>query len=328
MYDAMLMMAEDPESGENIVKTVVSFDPYSSAFSSNFNVAYYGLLYDHPELFWLYNATECDVCAAVPYENTAPSGMYDLYFYLSNPYYNYRTQVTAFNNAVDAFLADIDRSKSAAEIERAIHDKLVNMVTYNTPVSLDNTDWGYCNFAHTAYGALVADSDGVPHYAVCDGYSQAYVYLLQQCGINAAVIVGVAGNDMSDTGGHAWSVVQLDGEWYEVDSTWDDAGTLDELVDEIKNTDAFSYSYYWEAINDPLYRAKCEHYLYNITTDAMTSYVPGSNMLYTSKDGRYQYSMLSASVHYRASMSTRGYEVYSYLMSLAPVATGTAYAVK
>ena len=60
----------------------------------------------------------------------------------------------------------------------------------------------------------------------------------------------------------------------------------------------------------------------------MSSYVPGNNLLYTSKDGIYQYSMLGPSVHIRASMATRGYEAYGYLMNLAPIATGTYYAVK
>ena len=57
IYDALLMCATDPVSKENIVLATVSVDPTSDEFLMKQFVAYYGLLYDHPELFWLYNAS-------------------------------------------------------------------------------------------------------------------------------------------------------------------------------------------------------------------------------------------------------------------------------
>lgn len=64
------------------------------------------------------------------------------------------------------------------------------------------------DLAHTAYGCLVADSSGNPNYAVCDGYTLAMEYLLQQCGIEAAFIGGMAGFSQADAGGHAWNIVK------------------------------------------------------------------------------------------------------------------------
>ena len=54
---------------------------------------------------------------------------------------------------------------------------------------------------------------------VCDGYSKAYFLLLESAGIPVNRIISNAIN-------HAWNVMKLNGQWYQVDVTWDDpAGT-------------------------------------------------------------------------------------------------------
>jgi len=325
LYDAMLMVADDPVDLNNIVVATISVDPTSSEFTDTFLTAYFGLLYDHAELFWLYNMIEDDILVYSPAVQPSTSS-YQIYLCLEKEYANYEKEMNAFNKAVDDFLDDIDLTKEDHEIVQQIHDKLIDLVSYNIPVMEDNTSAGAQNLAHTAYGALVADSKGNPNYAVCDGYSQAFVYLLQQVGINAAVIVGVAGDDILSSGGHAWSVVELDGEWYEVDTTWDDAGTLDEQVEELKDTDELSYKYYSEALADPDYRTMLDHYLFNVTTDTISDYKMPEEAYYVTKDQKYMISLIFDSVHIRASKSTFGYDSYISLMALAPQATGTKYA--
>lgn len=65
---------------------------------------------------------------------------------------------------------------------------------------------------HTAYGALVEKA------AYCDGYSSAYKILLDRCGIECIITEGTANG-----ANHEWNVVKIDGEYYNVDVTWDDA---------------------------------------------------------------------------------------------------------
>lgn len=327
MYDAMLMCATDPTNTENVTIANISVDPRSQDFSNVLLLAYRGLLYDHPELFWLYNFTEAEMSFGAPYEQPG-NGTYTVYCFFEEPFDDFEEMMTKFNDAADEFLADIDQSQSEELVAKDIHDKLIETVRYNTPVMEDNTLNGYSNLAHTAYGALVEDSNGTPNYAVCDGYSQAYVYLLQQCGIDATVIVGVAGNTMDDAGGHAWTVVKLGDDWYEVDSTWDDAGSLDEAVDSIKDSDPFSYGYYFEALTDQEYRDKLEHALCYVTTEEISNYVPDDYFNYITKDQKYQLSLAQSSTRMRASEETTGYESYASLMKLAPIAEGVAFKLR
>lgn len=325
LYDCMLMVAEDPTTTDNIIVTTVSVDPRSPEFMTLYTTAFFGLLYDHAELFWLYNESEASIVLSTPFRDDAPEGKYSIYIQLDRVYENYEKEMKAFNEAAEAFLKDIDLTQEAAYIAKEIHDKLTDLVTYDTAVLEQTGKEGGQNLAHTAYGALVADSEGNPNYAVCDGYSQAYVYLLQQCGINAAVIVGKAGENALKAGGHAWSVVQIDEDWYEVDATWDDIGSLEEEIEALKDVDEVSYAYYKEAIEDLIYREKLRHYLFFRTTEDMNTYVLEEDLYYVSKDRKYIYALTGDSVHQRADETMLGYKYYARLMSLAPVAVGTLY---
>ena len=313
IYDALILLVEDPVDPNNIVMYSTASDVNSDEFNQTLRLAYYSMLYDHPELFWLYNDIDASIMIGAA-KNRSADGYLDVYFYFEEPYTDFRKNVETFNKAAEDFLKDIDLNASEAEIALAIHDKLINSVRYDQEVL--NNDI-YADYAHTAYGALVANSRGEANTAVCDGYSLAYEYLLQQAGLEAAVIIGNAGNTASDAGGHAWSIVKIDGEWHEVDSCWDDFGTLDEQLEDYKNEDF--YSYYMEALNDKDYRNTLEHYLYMVSTDTISKYVPGEEYTYYSKDGAYKYSLVDEGVHIRASEVSDWVPV-NELIELAPVA--------
>lgn len=92
---------------------------------------------------------------------------------------------------------------SEYEIEKHIHDALVSSVTYDTTQQKEHI--------HTIYGALINGE------AVCDGYARAFQYLLYQVGIPCLLVTGESlGED------HAWNIVEIGGQYYQVDVTWDD----------------------------------------------------------------------------------------------------------
>ena len=65
------------------------------------------------------------------------------------------------------------------------------------------------------YGHYHADGVLCGGFGVCDSYAKAYYLLLKEAGI---------GVDRINNIDHAWNAVELGGEWYYVDCTWDDNG--------------------------------------------------------------------------------------------------------
>lgn len=300
IYDAMQMVAMDPTNDENYSMYITTLDPNSDEFLEQLIIANWALVADHPEYFWLYNNAQTSF--------TAGANGKMVYFGLSNPVKDYEAQQKAFNDATKAFLDQIDMNQSKADIARAIHDKLIAMITYDDATLEKSAEESYTRTAHNAFGALVKNDEGLANTAVCDGYSLAYEYLLQQAGIEAAVIFGKAGNDTSSLGGHAWNIVNIDGRWYEVDCTWDDSAAGDQWLSVFdKGTD--EYAWVSEAISDATYKDKLSHYLFRITTAEIQNYVSSDAYNYETKDGRCVINLALPSVHLRDSKtdSPQGY---------------------
>ncbi|MFS0873509.1 transglutaminase domain-containing protein [Paenibacillus xylanilyticus] len=83
---------------------------------------------------------------------------------------------------------------------KAIHDWIVLNLAYDTSLQ-----------KYTAYDGLVTGS------TVCQGYSLLAYRMLERVGIDNRIVEGTAGDQL-----HAWNIVNLDGKWYHMDTTWDD----------------------------------------------------------------------------------------------------------
>ena len=105
-------------------------------------------------------------------------------------------------NAVDEKLASIYKlvNNSMTDEQKAlvIHDYLVSHAEY---------DLNYKNY--TSYGVLM-DGRGV-----CQSYALAYMYILNHLGIETHLVSSRSMN-------HAWNAVKMDGQYYNVDCTFDD----------------------------------------------------------------------------------------------------------
>lgn len=88
------------------------------------------------------------------------------------------------------------------DVQKALllHDRLSMICQY---------DYTFSHMGGTAYGAMVTGD------AVCQGYTIAYAYLLEEVGIRSELCESNALN-------HIWNIVYIDNTPYHVDVTWDD----------------------------------------------------------------------------------------------------------
>lgn len=181
---------------DQIYANAVEFDPY---FEITTTVRYERLddiiiavRFDNPDLFWLetnywytFNRSGHVTSMRLSFHENAVNNI-DEYKWL---FYNTTDSVLEY---VMHFSDDIYKIKY-------IHDLLTNINTY---------EWAYMN--QSAYSALVRGR------TVCAGYGMAFQYMMQRLGIPSVVLFGYAGE------AHLWNMVYLDGEWYEMDVTWND----------------------------------------------------------------------------------------------------------
>ncbi|SDB04831.1 Transglutaminase-like superfamily protein [Pseudobutyrivibrio sp. YE44] len=161
---------------------------------------------DHPELFWVntsykygYNADNLVIQLKLSYCISKDA---------------LASATIAFNNAVDNIVSQAAAFPTDLERERAIHDLICDLATYNA-----------VNAKHqSAYSALVEGT------SVCAGYSRAFQLSCQKLGIVCYYVTGMANGEE-----HAWNIVRIGGNFYNVDITGDDT------INETLNTHSYQY---------------------------------------------------------------------------------------
>ncbi len=154
-----------------------------------------------------------DDCEGYDYKFTmTASGTYNFRFYLmdmkSNVHYlrvSIDIQVSdesypSVNSIVASAIAKCNEETDGSEYEKALwlHDWLLKQLDYDKSLK-----WSSSESALTR------------RLGTCQAYESAYSKLLTAAGIENAET-----RDTKD--GHTWNAVKLDGEWYQVDCTWDD----------------------------------------------------------------------------------------------------------
>ena len=125
-----------------------------------------------------------------------------------------------------------------------------------------NVSYDYAHVGNTeylkqfsAYGALIEGT------AVCQGYAVLLYRLLLESGVDVRVIPGTGNGAL-----HAWNIVELNGVYYNVDSTWDAGKDL--------------YGYFLCSENDFLGHVRLDDY----RTDAFMKSYPMSPKTYESEE--------------------------------------------
>lgn len=125
-------------------------------------------------------------------------------------------KISELKQAVETAISEIPADLSDVAKEKKIHDFVANTVKYDySAAEKINTDETLLSHAFDLYGAAVNKT------AVCEGYSKYFQYLCYSVGINSTQVIGTA-----DGGNHMWNTVLIDGEWYQLDVTWDDSSDI------------------------------------------------------------------------------------------------------
>ena len=181
------------------------------------------ILADHPEIFWT--------------EGSYQFLDYGPYIVLQ-PDYNCDASVKQhraqeIENEVTRALEQIQAGTSQYEYVKNTFTYLIDTVDYVTGAP-DNQN---------IYSSLVNKQ------TVCAGYAKATQYLLQRMGMTALyVTVSVV-----DRGDHAWNIVQCDGEYYQVDTTFGDPNFMDYDAEQMETLPGeFMHDYYYLCCNDEM----------------------------------------------------------------------------
>lgn len=142
------------------------------------------------------------------------------YFWLSNIFYTPDEELTMLR-------INYLYTREDAELKRAELDLVASTIIGELPD--DASDYEKVVFFHDRIVTTTGYSDEIEHvnsaYGVltrgkgqCEGYASAMSLLCDKAGIPNYTVCGK--NEDGDS--HAWNKICLDGEWYNVDCTWDD----------------------------------------------------------------------------------------------------------
>lgn len=114
--------------------------------------------------------------------------------------------IQAFKDSVEHII-----SSSVMETDNQTMAALAIYHFYSSVVSYDYAAVGDYNADISTYRALV------DYWGICQSFSDAYTYLLLQCGITAVVV-----SSFNADAAHQWTLVKLNGNYYHMDPTYED----------------------------------------------------------------------------------------------------------
>ena len=168
---------------------------YAGVPTETFWKVYHAVLADHPEFFWIdsnIEATESGLTGKVVGYKIAAN----------LPALEREGVRLRLEAAADACIASIPADASEYGKIKAVYDYLIDTVDYERGVPNNQN----------------IQSALLDRKSVCAGYSKAFQYILHRMGMFCTYVTG-----KTDTGDdHAWNIVRIGGEYYNVDVTWGD----------------------------------------------------------------------------------------------------------
>ncbi|MCC8043133.1 MAG: hypothetical protein LIO69_06440 [Oscillospiraceae bacterium] len=213
----------------------VTFDDSDGVTFDDIHSVYQTIYNDEYRLYY--------ISPTIQYSQYASGNIFVMKFDYDFSFFTVQTMNMELEERMNDILSQLNSSMSDYEIVKFIHDTVIQSCTYSS----DNKRM------NTVYGCLVDEK------ALCQGYARSFTYLCSEAGINSLVVLGYANES------HMWNMVEMDGEWYHIDLTWDDP-------DRVANPDSVRYDYF--GLTDERIRQlrTVEDYDYSVPTANGTKY--------------------------------------------------------
>lgn len=196
------------------------------------------VLADHPEIFYFENYNY-----ALYTDEEIPW----VYF---SPVYSYdEDSIEMIESAIECYVetcfATLDSNASSYDKVKHFYEYVTENVFYDT--KLQNNQY--------------LDSVVMEKRSVCNGYSKAFQYLCYKADIPCIFVKGMTRNDATT---HAWNIVEIDGDYYNVDCTW---------ADSVGNTLSYDYLCLPDYVIDKTHIKSNKFKLPRCTSDSCNYYV-------------------------------------------------------
>ena len=219
IYSEVEKNLENMKSGDYLIDFGTTFDDLlheesgEETLNESFQLAINAISFDHPDIFYV-DISKLYLLTKIT------TKLWDTTYTVQiggNNGQNYLNSSFVNKNEVNYAFEQIEREKNiiksglSGSVEnkiKGVHDYLVTNLEYDATVSKDNV--------YNLYGALINKS------TVCEGYSRAFKYIMDDMGIPCIIACGTAINSMGELENHAWNYVKIDENWYAIDVTWDD----------------------------------------------------------------------------------------------------------
>lgn len=167
--------------------------------SQDVEEALYKFLLDHPEVFYINE--KYTICT-----NTSILGnRINLKFeYMVSSKEELNNKISEIDKEIDIIFSNINENMSDFEKELILHDYVANNTEYYSYENLEDIP----RECHNIYGTLIDKK------AVCDGFAKTMKLLLDKNNIENIIVTGSLKKES-----HAWNMIKLNNEWYNLDLT-------------------------------------------------------------------------------------------------------------
>lgn len=192
-----------------------SGDIMSKVNADDFWKAYYAVLADHPEIFWVGSSAQIK-------ESGLTKEVVSYSFETTVPTEARASMKENLEAAADGCIMQISADATDYQKIKYVYEYLIDTVEYSS---------GSADSQNIQSALLYRAS-------VCAGYSKAFQYILNRMGLFCTYVTGI----IKDGGDHGWNMVRIGGNYYYVDVTWGDP-VFANRMDHIDSGQTKNYNY-------------------------------------------------------------------------------------